>query len=73
VKQLLGSPTTAAIPPKSSKTLRYGSLFAPYENNILDEGIKAVEAEADALCCIKSGTWRFEADPAFKTLKRLEG
>ena len=71
-KELLGSPTTVTIPAKGSKTLRYGSLFAPYENNILDEGITAVEAEADALSCIKSGAWRFPADPAFKTLKRTE-
>ena len=71
-KELLGSPTTVTIPAKGSKTLRYGSLFAPYENNILDEGITAVEAEADALSCIKSGAWRFPADPAFKTLKRIE-
>jgi hypothetical protein len=72
MKTLLGSPVTTTIPARGEKTLRYGALFAPYENNILDEGITAVEAEEDALVCVKSGTWRYLADPSFVTLKKLE-
>jgi hypothetical protein len=69
---LLGNPTTVTIPAHGTKTLRYGSLFAPYENSILDDGITAVEAEANALVCIKSSSWSFPADPSFSVLKRLE-
>jgi hypothetical protein len=69
---LLGNPTTVTIPALGTKTLRYGSLFAPYENNILDDGITAVEAEDNALVCVKSGSWSFPADPSFSVLKRLE-
>jgi hypothetical protein len=71
-RELLENPTTVTIPAQGTKTLRYGSLFAPYENNILDDGITTVEAEADALVCVKSGSWSFPADPSFAVLKRLE-
>jgi hypothetical protein len=71
-RELLENPTTVTIPAQGTKTLRYGSLFAPYENNILDDGITAVEAENNALVCVKSGSWSFPADPAFSVLKRLE-
>ncbi|MDR1230205.1 MAG: hypothetical protein LBK61_02265 [Spirochaetaceae bacterium] len=70
--ELLDNPATVTIPPHEARTLRYGSLFAPYENNILDDGITAIEAEANALVCIKSGTWNFPADPSFSQLKKLE-
>jgi hypothetical protein len=70
--ELLENPTTVTIPAHEERTLRCGSLFAPYENNILDDGITAVEAEDNALVCIKSGTWNFPADPAFSLLKKLE-
>jgi hypothetical protein len=72
VKKLSGSPTTCTIPARGSKTLRYGTLFAPYENNTLDDGIVAVEAEEGSLNCIKSGKWSFTCDPTFKVLKTLE-
>jgi hypothetical protein len=70
--ELLENPTTVTIPARGTKTLRYGSLFAPYENNILDDGITAVEAEDNALVCIKSGSWSYPADPSFAVLKNLE-
>jgi hypothetical protein len=72
VPELLENPTIITIPAHKTKTLRYGTLFAPYENNILDDGITAVEAEGNALVCIKSGSWSFPADPSFSLLKRLE-
>jgi hypothetical protein len=70
--ELLENPVTVTIPPHEGRTLRYGSLFAPYENNILDDGITAVEAEDNTLVCIKSGSWNFPADPSFSLLKKLE-
>lgn len=72
VHELLENPTTTTIPAHGTKTLRYASLFAPYENNILDDGITAVEAEDNALVCVKSGSWSFPADPSFAVLKRIE-
>jgi hypothetical protein len=72
IGELLENPTTVTIPAYGSKTLRYGSLFAPYENNILDDGITAVEVDSNALVCIKSGSWNFPADPTFSLLKKLE-
>jgi hypothetical protein len=71
-RELLENPTTVTIPAHGTKTLRYGSLFAPYENNILDDGITTVEQENDALVCVKSGSWSFPADPSFTVLKKLE-
>ncbi|MDR1095744.1 MAG: hypothetical protein LBL31_05095 [Spirochaetaceae bacterium] len=70
--ELLENPATVTVPPHEARTLRYGSLFAPYENNILDDGITAVEAEDNALVCVKSGSWNFPADPTFSLLKKLE-
>jgi hypothetical protein len=72
VKSILGNPTTERIPAGGQKTLRYGSLFAPYENNVLDEGITAIEVEENALVCTKAETWKFNADPIFTVLKALE-
>jgi hypothetical protein len=70
--ELLENPTTITIPAHETKTLRHGSLFAPYENNILDDGVTAVEAEDNVLVCIKSGSWSYPADPSFVILKKLE-
>jgi hypothetical protein len=70
--ELLENPTTVKIPALGVKTLRYGSLFAPYENNILDDGITAVHMEEKALVCVKSASWNFPADPFFRVLKKLE-
>jgi hypothetical protein len=71
-KELLDNPATVTIPARGAKTLRYGTLFAPYENNLLDDGITTIDAEDNALVCVKSGAWRFFADPSFSVLKKLE-
>ena len=72
-RKILDVPTTVTIPAGKEKVLRYGSLFAPYRENILDEGVSSVEGEADALVCKgKGGHWRFAADPGFGILKALE-
>ena len=71
--KLLDAPTTATIPGGSQKTIRYGTLFAPYEGQALDEGTLSLQAEDGALIGSgKGGTWRFAADPGFAVLKGLE-
>ncbi|GHV73481.1 hypothetical protein AGMMS49940_07830 [Spirochaetia bacterium] len=71
-KTLLGAPTTVIIPAKSERILRYGTLFAPYEST-LDEGIRTIEsADSKLVCGGVGGAWAFNADPAFKALKKLE-
>ena len=71
--QVLGAPTTATIPAGSQKTIRYGTLFAPYEGSVLDEGTLSLDAEDGALVGSgKGGTCRFAADPGFAVLKGLE-
>ncbi|GHV83983.1 hypothetical protein AGMMS50212_13230 [Spirochaetia bacterium] len=73
VKKLLDAPTTVVIPAKDEKTLCFGSLFAPYENSILDSGIVGVDAEENKLIC-KSATesWKFNADSSFAALKKIQ-
>jgi hypothetical protein len=74
VKTVLGAPTTVTIPAGKAKTLRYGSLFAPYDEAGLDQGIGKIEGEASGLVCIGAGkSQRFTADPSFTRLKGLEG
>jgi len=71
--KVLDAPVTVNIPGGAEKVLRYGTLFAPYEQNILDSGINTLEGESAALVCQgKSGYWRFAADPGFGVLKILE-
>ena len=71
-KKLLGSPTTITIPAKSEKTLYYGTLFAPYENNILDSGVVGIDGEQGFLVCKSAAeSWRFKADPTFEMIKKL--
>ncbi|MDR2110742.1 MAG: hypothetical protein LBP32_05490 [Spirochaetaceae bacterium] len=71
VQRVLGAPTTVTIPGRGEKILRYGSLFAPYEDN-LDQGVTAISAEESALACAGTkGTWRFKADPSFALLKGI--
>lgn len=71
-KELLGSPTVAAIPAGGSKSLRYGTAFAPCAASLY-EGIDAVEGEENALLCKgKGGVFKISADPAFGCLKKLE-
>jgi hypothetical protein len=73
VKTLLGAPATAAIPAGGAKTLRYGSLFAPYDEAGLDQGITNIEGEISELVCTgKAKSQRFKADPAFTLLKGLQ-
>ncbi|MDR0589675.1 MAG: hypothetical protein LBG25_03930 [Spirochaetaceae bacterium] len=74
VKTVLGAPATVTIPAKGAKTLRYGSLFAPYDETGLDQGITGIEGESSELVCIGKGkSQRFKADPAFTLLKSLQG
>jgi hypothetical protein len=73
VRTVLGAPATVSIPAGGEKTLRYGTLFAPYSGEALDKGIKSIEAEAAAL--ITAGetgqSHRFNADPEFTLLKKI--
>jgi hypothetical protein len=73
MKTVLGSPTTLLIPARGEKTLRYGVLFAPYEGDALDNGIAAVEAEAETLTATgrEGQSRRFKADPGFALLKKI--
>jgi len=72
-KKILDAPTTVNIPAGAEKILRYGTLFAPYEQDALDRGIYSLAGEERALVCQgKSGYWRFAADPGFSILKALE-
>jgi hypothetical protein len=72
-KELLGAPTTIRIPAGTSRILRYGTLFAPYENGGLDSGIRSVEGGGDSLTLAgNTGSGRLSADSAFGLLKRLE-
>lgn len=73
IKKVLNAPVTVNIPGGAEKTLRYGTLFAPYGEHTLDNGIKALEEEKDAILCQgKNDVWRFAADPRFGILKALE-
>jgi hypothetical protein len=70
-KTLMGNPTTVTIPASGKKTLRYGTLVAPYTEG-LDEGINRVEAEEARLAVRGKDTVFFAADPDFTVLKSLE-
>ncbi|MDR1903269.1 MAG: hypothetical protein LBQ88_13445 [Treponema sp.] len=73
VKKVLGAPATVPIPGEGEKTLRYGTLFAPYIGNILSEGINSVEYEENAVIAAGRGSYsRFRADPDFIQLKKIE-
>jgi hypothetical protein len=73
VRRVLGAPTTVGIPAMGEKTLRYGTLFAPYSGEALDKGIKSIEAEAAALITAGENgqSYRFNADPGFALLKKI--
>jgi hypothetical protein len=79
-KEFLGAPTTVAIPAGKSRTLRYATLFAPYQGGAADSGfarqdrgIRSIHAEGDSLVlCAESGREKISADPEFKLLKKLE-
>ena len=73
IKQLMGAPTTVRIPAGKSRTLRYGTLFSPYDGAVLDSGVCSAAAGKDSLILAgKNGTGHFTADPAFKILKEIE-
>jgi hypothetical protein len=72
-KKLLDTPTTVCIPAGKEKILRHGTLFAPYKESALDEGVVSLAGESKALVCQgKGGNFRFAADPGFGILKALE-
>ncbi|MDR2491232.1 MAG: hypothetical protein LBD20_07510 [Spirochaetaceae bacterium] len=71
--QVLGSPCTVTIPARREKTLYYGALFGSYENNILDGGIVGIDGEESRLVCKSAAeSWKFNADPSFKTIKAVQ-
>ena len=73
IGKVLGAPATVTIPGGSEKVIRYGCLFAHYEDSTLDTGVLSLDAEAGAL--VSGGGksyWRFNADPFFLVLKTLE-
>jgi hypothetical protein len=71
--RLLDAPATASIPRGMTKTLRYGTLFAPYGQKTLDGGISAVERETNTLVCQgPGGRFSFNADSGFSILKGIE-
>lgn len=47
--ELLGNPTYLTLAAGEEKSLYYGTLFQEYENNLLDDGVKDVRAEDNAL------------------------
>jgi hypothetical protein len=73
-RSVLGSPATVTIPAKGEKTLRYGTLFAPYGGETLDYGVQTVEpGEAALIAAGKNGqAHRFTADPEFTLLRKAE-
>jgi hypothetical protein len=73
VQKVMDAPVTVTIPAGKVKVLRYGTLFAPYGQKILDSGINAVIGESNTLVCQGSGgNWQYAADPNFSLLKKLE-
>jgi hypothetical protein len=74
LKRLMNAPATALIPGGQSRTLRYGTLFAPYGDKALDGGLGTAEGEDGCLVCTGKGGEKacFAADPAFTLLRRLE-
>jgi hypothetical protein len=71
--KLLGAPTTVIIPAGKQKVIRYGTLFAPYEGSVFDNGICSVEADSGIVADAGStGSFRFAADTSFAVLKGLE-
>lgn len=46
---LLGHPTYKMLEPGESVVLNYGTMFLPYDGNILDKGVYSVEGEEDKL------------------------
>jgi hypothetical protein len=72
-KEVLGAPTTVLIPAGGEKTLRYGSLFAPYDGSVLDNGVESAAAEENRIIASGGSGKRqsFAADPGFAIIKAL--
>jgi hypothetical protein len=74
-KTLMGNPTTVTIPAGSTKNLRYGTLFAPYQTNVLDNGVYCVNRDGQNALIVSrnetGGYHVFTADAEFTLLKRL--
>jgi hypothetical protein len=72
--KVLGTPVTAVIPAGSGRVLRYGTLFAPFNDYCISRGIENIEREQPALIVSGGGGkfQRFTADPFFTVLKKLE-
>ncbi len=73
-RSVLGSPTIVTLPPRSTRTLRYGTLFAPYPDGKLDRGVLGVDGGKGELV-LKGAKKevRLGADPTFSVLRSLEG
>ncbi|MDR0553983.1 MAG: hypothetical protein LBG76_04195 [Treponema sp.] len=71
---LLGNPTTVTIQGQEEKTLRYATLFARYEEGVLDEGVHTLETSESGIIAegAKGAFCRFKADGAFSLLKKLQ-
>lgn len=73
-RRLLGAPTTLLIPPRSSRRLRYATLFAPYASGALDEGVSTVHQEKNRLVVEGNGKKAVKptVDADFSLLRQLE-
>jgi hypothetical protein len=73
IQKLLGSPVTVTIPARGEKTLYYGTLFASYEDSILDTGVLGVEIdERHIICKSAASSWHYFADPTFSIVRSLQ-
>lgn len=70
-KTLMGNPATFTIPAEGQKTMRSGTLMAPWEAG-LEDGIQSLEAEEKRLVAKGKTDVFFAADPGFTALKSLE-
>lgn len=72
-KSLLGAPTTVTIPGRSTRKLRYGTLFSSYAEGCLNEGVDNIEG-GDKELVLKGPhrSCRLRADPRFDKLTSLE-
>lgn len=75
-REFMGSPTTVLVPARSRRTLRYGTLFAPYGEGALDGGVAEITPERGKLVLVgrssKGATARFPVDSDFSVLRGLE-
>ncbi|MDR3147271.1 MAG: hypothetical protein LBU00_02705 [Treponema sp.] len=70
---LLGNPTTVTIPAGGIKTLRYATLFTPYTDTALDNGVSSLNPTGGGIvAAARNGGQAFTADWEFKLLKKIE-